>query len=44
MRALNLFRKMQKVGAGGTATTCQPGHILIVVLIVCDAVKTKNPT
>jgi hypothetical protein len=41
---MNLFRKMQKVGAGETAATCQPSHKLIVDLIVTTAVKTKKPT
>ena len=41
---MNLFRKMQKVGAGETAATRQPSHKLIVDLIVTTAVKTKKPT
>lgn len=43
MLALNLFRKMQKVGSGETAATCQPSHILIVELIVDSVSKAKKP-
>ena len=42
MFALNLFYKMQKVGAGETLVTSQLGHILIVDLIVDEALKTKK--